>query len=381
MDFELTERQRSVVTRAAEFAREHLSAPADARDAEGAFAADLWARCGEQKIQGWPVPAEYGGGGLDPLETALALEALGQHCDDNGLVFSIGAHLCVVNIAVWKFGSEEQKRRYLPQLSDGSFIGAGAMTEPGAGSDPAAMQTTATADGDHFVLRGRKTHITNAPLAHLFLVYAITDASRGYQGGVSTFLIARDTPGLTVTPATPTMGLRTARLGGLELDDVRVPASALLGKSGSGRAIFSTSMEWERVMIFAAHVGTMQRLLDSSVTFAKTRVQSGTAIGKHQVVAHRLADMKIRLEAARMLVYKAASQIDRSRSASLDASIAKVFASEAYVALANDAILTRGALGFLTGPWERIARDATAAPIYSGTNDIQRKIIAKWLGL
>ena len=381
MDFELTEGQRRAASNALAFARENLAGGADERDAARTFPSDLWAACGRERIHGWPVPEADGGGGLDPLETALAFEALGMGCDDNGLLFSVGAHLCVVTIPLWKFGSGEQRARWLARLCDGSCIGAAAITEPGAGSDPGSMRTSATPDGDGFLLTGEKCFITNAPVAELFVVYAMTDESRGLPGGVTAFLVERGAPGLEVEAATPTMGLRSAQVGALRLNGVRVAAASVLGRVGGGSTVFKNCMSWERVLLFAAHVGTMQRILDQTVAFAKSRVQSGVPIGKHQAVAHRLADMKVRLEAARLLVYKAAAQIDRAHSASLDASIAKLFVSEAWLTTAHDAIRTHGALGYATGPYERNARDAAAASIYSGTSDIQRNIIARWLGL
>jgi alkylation response protein AidB-like acyl-CoA dehydrogenase len=312
----------------------------------------------------------------------VALEALGYGCPDAGLVFAVGAHLSTATLPLWKYGSPSQQARYLRGLCDGALIGIGALTEPAAGSDAFSMSTTATPDGTGFVLNGTKRYISNAALADVIVIYAVTDRARGFQGGVTAFIIEPNTPGFTVSQVLEPMGLRTASLAELVLQDVRVSADAVLGGVGGGGPIFSAAMDWERTLLMASHVGTMQRLLEHSLRYARTRKQFGQAIGKFQAVAHRLVDEKVHLEAARLLVYRAASRLDRSSTVGMDAAMAKLFTSEAYVANALSALRTHGASRYMTGSdLERLLRDAVGSTIYSGTSDIQRNIIARWLGL
>jgi alkylation response protein AidB-like acyl-CoA dehydrogenase len=382
MDFSLTPDQRSLYDEIVRFARQKLNDGVVERDKAHAFPHDLWRACGEIGLQGLPVPEAYGGVGLDALSTAVALEALGYGCEDGGLSFSICAHLLACVVPITMHGDEAQKRRWLPRLADGSLVAVNAMSEPGSGSDAYAMKTRAVRDGDGYRLRGTKIWSTNGPVADVAVVYAVTDPEKGYYGGISVFLVAKDTPGFLAGQTFEKMGLRTSPIGEIVLDDVRVPAEARLGAEGAGTAIFTQSMEWERVCIGAKHVGTMQRLLEKSVKYARTRDAFGQKIGKFQAVSHKIVDMKIRLEAARLLVYKAATRLDKARDVAIDASSVKVFVSEALVQTALDTVQIFGGNGYTTEyEVERTLRDAIGSKIYSGTNEIQRNIIAKWLGL
>jgi alkylation response protein AidB-like acyl-CoA dehydrogenase len=382
MDFSLSEEQRTLRENIITFAREVLNDNVTQRDREQRFPRDLWRKCGEIGLQGLPVPEEYGGSGLDGLSTAIGLEALGYGCTDGGLVFSLCAHLlsCVVPLSL--HGSEAQKRRWLPGLCDGTLVGVHAMTEPGSGSDAFALQTRAVADGDGFRIKGTKTFISNGPEADVVIVFALTDPAKGYYGGVTSFLVERDAPGFCVTQRFEKMGLRTSPIGELAFDDTWVPAEAVLGGVGAGSTLFTQAMDWERVCLFASHVGAMERLLDQSLAHARTRPQFGQPIGKFQAVAHKIVDMKVQLEAARLLIYKAASRLGRSRAVSMDASIAKLFVSESLVRTALDAVQVHGGYGYMTDyEVERALRDAVGSTLYSGTSEMQRNIIARWLGL
>lgn len=382
MDFSLTDAQQTLQDDIRRFAREELGDGVNERDREQTFSREGWDRCGTHRLQGLAIPEAYGGRGLDPLSTALALEAFGNGCPDAGLVFSVGAHLLACAVPLWKHGSEEQKERYLPRLCDGSWIAANAMTEPEAGSDASAIQTQAVPDGDGFRLTGTKTLITNAPVADLALVFAVTDAERGFQGGITAFLVERDTPGYRVGRVQEKMGHRTAPVGQLHLEDVRVSPDAVIGGVGAGSVIFGEAMNWERIGLFAAHLGAMERLVEESIAFARRRKQYGQPIGKFQAVSHRLVDMKVRLEAARLLTYRAASRLDQSRDVALHAAMVKLLVSESLVQTALDALQVHGGSGYLTdGPVERAVRDALGTTLYSGTSEIQRNIIARWLGL
>ena len=249
------------------------------------------------------MPSEYGGQGADPLTIMVAMEALGYGCRDNGLIFSLNAQMWACETPIVLFGSEEQKRRYLPALCDGSLVAAHGMTEPGSGSDAYSLSTTAERRGDRWVLNGSKTFVTNAPIADLFVVFATTDPKKGWAG-LCAFLIERDTPGLSVGQPLEKMGLRTSPIGELFLEDCEVPGENLLGKPGGGMAAFNSSMEWERSCILASTVGAMQRQLERCIEYASERKQFGQPIGTFQAVSHRIVDMKLRVETARLLLYR-----------------------------------------------------------------------------
>ena len=364
------------------FAQSELNKGTRDRDRTRVFPNDLWLKCGDFKVQGLPIPTIYGGCGSDSLSTALALEAFAYGCEDGGLVFAICAHMLACAVPISMHGSEKQKLDLLPRLSNGRIIASNAMTEPDSGSDAFAMKTCAIRDGDGFILTGRKTFISNGPIADLVLVYAITDKRKGFLGGLTAFLVGRNTPGLIQGQAFETMGLRSCQIGELRFDGVRVGREAVLGAVGSGGPIFAQSMEWERACLAAVHVGEMQRLLDQATAFAKVRTINGTPIGKLQAVSHKIADMKVRLEAARLLSYQSASQLGTGRGAGITTSITKLFVSEALVCSALDTVQVLGGYGFLTEhDVERVLRDAVGGTLYSGTSEVQRNLIAKWLGL
>ncbi len=382
MDFSMTEEQKTLRREIIRFAQNELNENVIERDREQAFPKELWKKCGEMGLQGLPVPEEYGGNGFDPLTTAIALEALGYGCHDSGLVFSICAHLLACVIPIWKFGTEEQKQQYLPALSRGDLIAVNAMTEPGTGSDAFALRTRAEPDGEGYRINGSKTFGSNAPVADVALTFAMTDPEKGYHGGVTAFLVDTTTPGFRASPKFEKMGLRTSPIGEMSFEDVYVPADKILGGIGAGANIFTHSMDWERICLFATHVGTMERILEKAIEYSRTRTQFGQTIGKFQAVSHKVVDMKIKLEAARLLVYKAAWELERTRSVSMNASIAKVFVSESLVKTAMDTVQIFGGYGFMTEyEVERALRDAVGSTIYSGTNEMQRNIIARWLGL
>lgn len=382
MDFTFTPEQRQLRDDVSRFARETLNEGVVERDRAQEFRRDLWKRCADMGLTGLPVPEEYGGAALDPLTSAIALEALGYGCRDSGLVFSICAHLLSCVVPIWKHGSEEQKRRYLPGLCDGTLIGVHAMTEPGSGSDAFNLGTRAERDGDGFRINGTKTFISNGPIADLVIVFTMTDRQKGFHGGTTPFVVEKGTPGFRINQKIEKMGLRTSPFGELVFDDVRVSASAALGQVGGGSAMFTEAMDWERVLLFASHVGTMERLLDEAIEYAKTREQFGQPIGKFQAVSRKIADMKVKLEASRLLTYRAASRLETSRGVTLDAAIAKLFVSESLVETALDTVQILGGYGYSTEyEVERAVRDAVGSTIYSGTSEIQRNIIAGWLGL
>jgi hypothetical protein len=381
MDFSWTAEQLEFRAATLEFARRSLHDDLGAREKRGEFSRDLWRRCGEFGIQGLPFPAEYGGGGQDVLTTLLAMEALGEGCADNGLLFGLAAQMWSVQMPIWRHGTEEQKRRWLPPLCRGELIGAHGMSEPDSGSDAFALRTTAVRRGDVYVLNGTKTFVSEAPVADVFVVFATIDPAKGPLG-LTGFVVARDTPGLRVGGHIEKLGLRTSPMAELVFEDCAVPATERLGRDGRAVQIFNDSMEWERACILAASLGTQQRLLDASVRYCRERHQFGRAIGEFQSVANRLVDMKLRLEASRLLLYRAAWAKERGEQAGVWAALAKLYVSEAGLASGLDAVQVRGGYGYTTEyEVERDLRDAVGGTLYSGTSEIQRNLIARSLGL
>jgi len=381
VDFSLSPEQRELTEAAAAFARRELDQDLAKRDDAGEFPREAWRACAGFGIQGLPVPAELGGGGADVLTTALIMEALGYGCHDNGLLFSLNAQLWSVEQPLVSFGTPQQQRKYLPPMVSGDLIGGHAMTEPDSGSDALHMRSRAERRGDHYLLNGAKQYITNAPVADVLLVYASVQGHAGLAG-LTAFLVDAGTAGLEVTSSFEKMGLRTSPMGEVALTDCLVPAQARLGPEGAGMAIFNSSMEWERSCLFASAVGAMRRQLEECVAYARSREQFGQPIGKFQGVSNKLADMYVRLEAARLLVYRVAWLKQQGRSAPAEAAAAKLFTSEAWVRSSQDAIQAHGAWGYLKDAGiERDLRDAVAGTIYSGTSEIQRVILARMLGL
>jgi alkylation response protein AidB-like acyl-CoA dehydrogenase len=374
------EEQKSLCAEMARFGATLNEGLAD-RDAGATFDRAHWRSCGEKGIPGLPIPVEYGGGGRNLVTTMLAMMALGRACRDNGLVFGLGAQMWSVQLPILQFGTEEQKQRFLPALCRGEIIGAHAITEPESGSDAMGLAASALKDGDHYVLNGTKVLITNAPVADLILCFATMNPALRSMG-ITGFLLERGMPDLELSAPTSKMGLRTAQMGQVVLRDCRVPFSSRLGPEGAGMMIFNAGMEAERIGIFAAHLGAMERLLEETVAHARRRKQFGVPIAKHAVIADKIVDMKVAIEAGRLLLHSAAATKDAGGNAMLHAAIAKLFVSEAHVRQALDAIQIHGGCGFLTEYGvERELRDAIPGTLYSGTSEMQRKIIARLMGL
>ncbi|MFG1954581.1 acyl-CoA dehydrogenase family protein [Micromonospora sp. NPDC048830] len=340
------------------------------------FSRQKWRRCGEFGLLGLSLPERWGGLGLDSLSTALAIEAFARGHEDMGLVFSACAHLfaCAMPIAV--HGTDSVRDEVLPKLGSGEWIAANAITEAEAGSDVYAMRATAVRDGDRYVLDGVKNYVTNAPLADVFVVYASTDPRSGYLG-ISAFVVHRDTPGVTVGSPLPKTGLASSPLAPVYLDGVAVPVANRLGGEGDGRDVFTGSMEWERTCLFAAYVGAMDRQLGRTVAYTSERRQFRKSLARHQAVAHRLADMKLRLESARLLLYHACWARDQGTARPLDVSLAKLGVSEAATRNALDAVHLHGGAGIMAGSGvEQAIADAVPASLFSGTSEIHRDVIA-----
>lgn len=383
MDFALSKDQRARREDARHFAQKFLGHALVERDKRGAIDPEdwlpLWTSAAKYGVLGLNVPEAHGGQGLDIETTITVLEAIGYGCRDNGLSLGLNGQLWAVQEPILAFGTDAQKEQYLPRMVRGDCIGAHAMTEPGSGSNAMAMATTARKSGDGYVLNGEKTYVGMAPACDMAIVFASTDPTRG-AWGVSAFLIDADTPGFQKDFAQEKMGVRTTPMGRLVFEDCHILTSARLGPEGAGSAIFQHSMEWERRFIFTGHIGAMARQLEECVEFAQSRDVFGGPISAHQSVSNRLAEMKLRLETAQLLLYKAAWAMGRGDKNALDAALVKLHLSEAFVANSLDAIRIHGGRGYVTEAGiERDLRDAIGGVIYSGTSDIQRNLIARLL--
>jgi alkylation response protein AidB-like acyl-CoA dehydrogenase len=330
MDFAWSEEQIALRNRYVLFAREQLDDDILGRDREGEFARELWQRCADFGVLGLSVPAAYGGAGdLDVLTAMLAMEGLGYGCLDNGLAFGLNAQLWTVQHPIVRFGTEEQKVRFLPDLCNGRRIGAHALTEPQAGSDAFSLETRAVRCEGGYRLTGIKRLVTFGPIADLAFVFATVDPERG-KWGITAFVVERGTSGFRAGPVRAKMGLRTVPIGELTFEDCLVPEANRIGPEGAGVSIASHSLEVERCCILASQLGAMERQLETAVRFARERRQFGQPIGKFQSVSNRIADMKLRLETARLLLYRVAWLVSRGEPAMMDAALLKLHLSESF---------------------------------------------------
>ncbi|MEP6619274.1 MAG: acyl-CoA dehydrogenase family protein [bacterium] len=381
MEFSWSPQQIELRDATLAFARGSLTDDMIARDRDAAFSLELWKRCAEFGIQGLPFSAAHGGSGQDILTTILAMETLGVACRDGGLLFGLNAQMWSVQMPIHRYGTDDQKERYLARLCAGEIVGAHGMSEPGSGSDAFSLRTTAVRDGDNYILNGTKTFVSNAADADMFLVFASVDRSKGVLG-ITGFLVDRDTPGFRVGKKIEKMGLRTSSMAELVFEDCAVPVANRLGKEGRGATVFNDSMEWERACIMSPCLGVMERQIATCVAYAKSREQFGKPISDFQSVSNRLSAMKVRLETARLILYKAAWAKQEGKAAGVEASTAKVYVSEAFIQSSMDAVQIHGGYGYTTEyEAERDLRDAIGGTLYSGTSEIQKAIIARGLGL
>lgn len=380
MDFGWTDEQEASYASSVSFAQQHLNDDLRQRDENAAFDMALWSKCSEFGVLGWYMPKEYGGAGLDLVSTVRMLEGIGYGCRDNALTLGLNGQIWTVQEPLLKFGSEQLKQRYLPPLCCGELLGADAITEPDSGSDAFSLKTRAEKVDGGYLLNGRKSYIGLAPVAGISLVFASTNPDIR-QWGVSAFIVESGYEGYTASQPRQKMGLRTSPLGDILLEDCFVPEENRLGAEGAGFSIFNYSANWERAFIFSSHVGSMARQLDECVQYAGQREQFDKPLTEFQSVSNRLANMKLRLETSRLMLYKLAWLKQRGDQANLEAAMAKLHIGEAFAANSIDAMRIHGARGYL-GEYEieRDVRDALGGVIYGGTSDIQRNIIARLLG-
>jgi len=374
MLFKLTDEQLMIQNMVREFSRKVIAATASERDKTKRFPAGNFKQMGELGLMGMMIPEEYGGESADTISYVLALSEIAYSCASTSVVMSV--QNSIVCESLYKFGTEEQKQKFLVPLASGEMIGAFALTEPDAGSDPADQQTTAVKDGDDYILDGTKRFITSGKNSKVVLVTAKTDESKGYKG-VSCFIIPKDTPGLIVGRMEDKMGLRASDTTDIILENCRVSASLMLGKEGDGFKIAMSGLDSGRIGIAAQSLGVATAALDAAIKYAKNRKQFGVAISKHQAIRFQIADIVTQIEAAKQLIFSAASMKDRKENYTKEASIAKLFASEMVNKVTARAIQIHGGYGFTKDyNVERFYRDARVFTIYEGTSEIQRIVIS-----
>ena len=374
MFFKLTDEQLMIQSMVREFARKEVAATAAERDKTKAFPSENLRKMGELGLMGMMIPPEYGGEGADTVSYVLALSEIAAACAATAVVMSV--HNSIVCESIVRWGTEAQKGAFLPRLAGAEIIGAFALTEPHAGSDPSAQTTTAEADGDHYVINGTKRFITSGKNGGLVIVTAKTDEARGHKG-ISAFIVEKGTPGLKVGHEEDKMGLRASDTTDLLFEDCRVPADQMLGKPGDGFKIAMTALDGGRIGIAAQSVGVASAALEAAVKYAKGRDQFGRKISKFQGLRWMVADMATEIEAARQLMFSAAATKDRGEKYTMQASMAKLFASEMVNRITGKALQMHGGYGFTTDyPVERYYRDARVFTIYEGTSEIQRVVIS-----
>jgi alkylation response protein AidB-like acyl-CoA dehydrogenase len=374
LDIELTEEQQLIQKTARELADREIRPIAAKLDEEHRYPKELVARMAELGFLGMAVPTEWGGAGLDCVSYVLALEEICAGCASTGVIMSVNNSL--VCDPILRFGTDEQKRQWLIPLAQGKLLGCYGLSEPQAGSDAAAQKTTAVKDGSTWVINGTKNFITNGPVAQVCVAYAMTDRAAGHKG-ITSFIIPLDAPGVRIGPHERKLGICASPCSQIFFEDVRLPENALLGKVGEGFKVAMSTLDGGRIGIAAQAVGIGRAAFEESVRYAQERETFGKPIGQHQAIQFMLADMATELDAARLLVWRAASMKDQKVRHSKESSMAKLFASEVANRVATKAVQIHGGYGYLKDfPAERHFRDAKITEIYEGTSEIQRLVIA-----
>ncbi len=374
MSFSLTEEQSMIQSMARDFSREVVLPGAAERDRSGRFPRDILDQMYELGFMGMMVPPRYGGSGVDTVSYVLALTEIAYSCASTAVVMSVHNSICCESVL--HFGSPQQKEYWLPRMCTQGCIGAFALTEPHAGSDPASQRMQAVQDGDHWVLNGTKQFITTGKNCGVVIVTAVTDRSKRHRG-ISAFLVPQGTPGLSVGKEEKKLGLKASDTVQLIFEDCRVPADAILGKPGEGFKIAMTALDCGRIGIAAQSVGVAQACMDESITYMHDRQAFGHPISDFQGLRWKISDMAVEIEAARLLCLSAAHLKDQGRRYTRQASMAKLYASEMVNRVAGQAIQIHGGYGYCSEyPMERHYRDARVFTIYEGTSEIQRLVIS-----
>jgi len=377
MDFYLTEEQKMFQSMVRDFATNVVKPEASKIDEEGKFPAEIFKKASELGIFGIGIDEKYGGSGMDYLSMTLCSEELSKACAGFSTIFL--ADLSLACYPIYKFGSEEQKKKYVTPIATGEKICCFALTEPGAGSDAGAMQTTATREGDNFVLNGNKIFITNGAEASITVVFASEDKSKGNKG-ISAFIVESNTPGYSVGKLEHKMGIHGSSTTELVFENCKIPKSNQLGESGKGLRYAMESIDSSRVTVAAQALGISQAAFEDALAYSQTRIQFGKPLAQHQAIQWMLADMATQIDAARLLVYRAAWLKDQGKPYMKEAAMAKLYAGEVSSFVTNKALQIHGGYGYCRDyPMERYLRDAKITEIYEGTSEMQRMTIARAL--
>lgn len=379
MNFELTQDQRMIKQMIREFAEEEVAPGAEDRDKHKVFPKEIFDQLGKLGILGLPFPEEYGGGGADTTSFAIVVEELSRACGSTGITYS--AHVSLGGAPIHLFGTKEQKEKYLTPLCTGEYLGAFGLTEPSAGSDAGGTKTTAISKGNEWVLNGSKCYITNASYAKNLALTAVTNQKSEKEKEISAFIVSTSAPGFKVLDQYEKMGLHASNTTELVLEDVHVPEENLLGVKGEGFKQFLITLDGGRIGIGAMAVGIAQAAYEKALKYAQERMQFGQTLSKFQAIQHKLADMAMNIELARLMVYKAAWLKDMGKKFTKEASMAKLFASEICMRACDQAIQIHGGYGYMRDYHvERYFRDAKLLEIGEGTSEIQRNVIAREIG-
>ncbi|UAL47254.1 acyl-CoA dehydrogenase [Sutcliffiella horikoshii] len=377
MNFQLSEEHEMIRKMVRDFAKNEVEPTAAERDEEERFDMEIFKKMADLGLTGIPFPEEYGGIGSDYLAYCIAVEELSRVCASTGVTLS--AHTSLASWPIYKYGTEEQKQKYLVPLAQGTSIGGYGLTEPGSGSDAGGMRTTAKLDGDHYVLNGSKIFITNGGIADIYVVFAVTDATSKHKG-TSAFIVEADFPGFSVGKKEKKLGIRSSPTTEIIFEDCRVPVENMLGAEGEGFKVAMTTLDGGRNGIAAQAVGIAQGALDAAVAYAKERVQFGKPIAAQQGVSFKLADMATTVEASRLLTYQAAWRESEGLSYGLESAMSKLFAGDTAMKVTTEAVQVFGGYGYTKDyPVERYMRDAKITQIYEGTQEIQRLVISRML--
>ena len=379
MNFELTAEQKQFQKTVREFAEAEIKPLAPKIDKEEYFPKDMYKKMGKLGLMGMTVPKTYGGAGIDKICYMIGIEEISRYCGSTGI--TVEAHNTLGAGYIYETGTEEQRKKYLPKITNGIGFSALAITEPNAGSDVGAMLTKAEKDGDEWVLNGTKQWITNGDIADVVIVMAKTDKSQGTRG-ISAFLVEKDTPGFTVPSLEDKLGLRGSKTAELIFENCHIPKENILGKENEGFYGVMDTLDRGRTAVGSMAVGIARGALEDSIEYAKQRKQFGRTIGKFQAIQWMISDMATEIDAARMLVYRAAQLEQEKKPFSLEASMAKLFASEIGMRATKNAIQIHGGYGYMRDrPLERYFRDIKLCQIGEGTSEVQRIVIARRLGL
>ncbi|MDU2066487.1 MAG: acyl-CoA dehydrogenase [Sporomusaceae bacterium] len=374
MKFEMTEDQALMKKLVREFAEAELAEGASERDEKDIFDRNLYDKMVELGLSGICFPEEYGGAGGDGLTYIMAVEEISRVDDGLGIALSASVSLCAWPI--FKYGTEEQKKKFVTPIAEGTSLGAFGLTEANAGTDASAQQSIAVKDGDDYILNGSKMFITNAEVADIYVVFAMTDRSQGTKG-ITAFILEKGMPGFTFGKKEDKLGIRSSQTMELIFQNVRVPAANRLGKEGEGFKIAMTTLDGGRIGVAAQALGIAQAALEHSIKYSKERVQFGKPIAKQQSLAFMMADMATKIEASRLLVYQAAYLKDQGKPYSKEAAMAKMFASDSAMEITTDAVQIFGGYGYSKEyPVERLFRNAKICQIYEGTNQVQRMVVS-----